>query len=137
MNETQKTSIPGPSGASGPPDCTFVIHGVHTPDALARFAGDEERYRFWLLEFINHGPAAACQIREAITNGSHNAAINLTHAFKGRTGMLGMVELNSIALTLEMALINGEPPALWLEELDRTVNEMVNDITAALGENYS
>jgi len=112
---------------------TLLLSGVQTGAALARFAGDEQRYRHWLIEFISHGPAIAGQIREAIAQGSHEQAIKLSHALKGRTGMLGMAELHSIALSLEMTLRNGEPSTLWLEELERTVDEMSREISSVLG----
>ena len=113
---------------------TLLLRGVQTRAALARFAGDEQRYRHWLIEFVSHGPAIAGQIREAIAQGSHEQAINLSHSLKGRTGMLGMAELHSIALSLEMTLRNGEPTTLWLEELERTVDEMSREISSVLGE---
>ena len=62
---------------SNPSTCTFTIRGVNVQEGLARFAGDENRYRHWLLDFVSHGPAAASQIREAIMNGSQEAAIRL------------------------------------------------------------
>ena len=122
---------------SNPSTCTFTIRGVNVQEGLARFAGDENRYRHWLLDFVSHGPAAASQIREAIMNWSQEAAIRLAHAFKGRTGMLGMPELHSIALSLEMTLRNNEPSNLWLEELEVTVGEMTQAIKTVLGEQGS
>jgi len=110
-----------------------ALHGVLHREGLARFAGDEQRYRHWLLEFVSHGPAVASQIREAIATGAHEQAINLSHALKGRTGMLGMAELHSITLSLEMALRNKEPSTLWLEELERTTDEMSREISSVLG----
>lgn len=112
----------------------FNLRGVQAREALARFAGDQDRYRHWLLEFVSHGPAAALQIRQAIMNGSQDTATTLAHSFKGRTGMLGMVELHSIAQSLEMTLRNSEPTALWLEELELTVAEMSKQISEVLGE---
>ncbi len=112
---------------------SFVIRNVRTCEALARFAGDEDRYRHWLAEFVDHGPAATAQIRQAITGGTQDTAINLVHSLKGRTGMLGMSELHSIALSLEMTLKDGEPTIFWLEELERAVAEMSRDISTALG----
>lgn len=123
MNEIHRATTPG----------TLTLPGVNTREALARFAGDELRYRHWLADFVSHGPAVAGQIRSAIGAGSHEQAITLTHSFKGRTGMLGMTELHSIALSLEMTLRNGEPTALWLDELERTVDETIHAISAALG----
>ena len=70
-------------------------------------------------------------------NGSQEVAVKLAHAFKGRTGMLGMPELHSIALSLEMTLRNNEPSNLWLEELEVTVGEMTQAIKTVLGEQGS
>jgi len=119
---------------SNPATGLQALRGVQTRETLARFAGDEARYRHWLVEFISHGPAAAKQIREAIANGSLETATVLAHSFKGRTGMLGMTELHSIAQSLEMTLRNNEPTALWLEELELTVAEMSKQISDVLGE---
>ena len=119
---------------NNPSTCTFTIRGDNVQEGLARFSGDEGRYRHWLLDFTNHGPEAAVQIRETIMNGTQEAAIRLTHAFKGRAGMLSIPELHSIALSLEMTLRNNEPSSLWLEELELTIKEMTEAITAELGE---
>ena len=111
----------------------LVIRGIRAKEALARFAGDGKRYRHWLTEFITHGPAATAQVREAIARGTHETAIGLVHSLKGRVGMLGMVEIHSIALSLEMSLKNHEPTAFWLEEMERTITEMSQEIAITLG----
>jgi HPt (histidine-containing phosphotransfer) domain-containing protein len=133
MNETRSKPASEQLEANDHPLESIVLRNVRTHEALARFAGDEDRYRHWLIEFVDHGPAAAAQIRQAVTGGSHETAINLVHGLKGRTGMLGMAELHSIALSLEMTLKNGEPTLIWLEELERTVEEMSKEITSVLG----
>ena len=111
----------------------LAIPGINATQAIARFSGDEGRYRYWLSEFVSHGPAAAIQIRHAIDNGTRDTATKLVHALKGRTGMLGMNELHSIAQSLEQCLKNGEPSTLWIEELESTVQEMSKAISSALG----
>lgn len=133
MNAVEKERLTTDERRTEEPGVAFAIRNVRTHEALARFAGDRERYQHWLFDFTTHGPAAASQIRQAIANGSLEAAVNLTHALKGRTGMLGMTELHSIALSLEMTLKNGEPAAFWLEELERTADEMSREILMVLG----
>lgn len=130
-----ETATPASAGGGGTPGSVFSLHNVRASEALARFGGDEDRYRHWLVEFINHGPNAACQIRQAVTNGSQDTAAKLAHALKGRTGMLGMSELHSILQTLEMALRNGEPTLLWLDELENSVQEMSDQIDDLFGKN--
>jgi len=119
-------------GATEPGNPLQAIRGLQTGEALARFAGDTNRYQHWLSEFTTHGPAATAQIRSAITYGTRDTAISLVHSLKGRVGMLGMSELHSIALSLEVSLRNHEPIGLWLEELERTTTEMCQEITGAL-----
>ena len=122
---------------TGDNTASIAIRGIRAKEALARFAGDGKRYTHWLGEFVSHGPAAMAQIREAIARGTQETAIGLVHSLKGRVGMLGMVELHSIALSLEMSLRNQEPTGFWLEELERTIAEMSQEIATALGKNAS
>lgn len=114
------------------PNAFAALKDVRTQEALARFGGDEARYRHWLMDFVSHGPDATTQIRQAIADGSMDAAIKLTHALKGRTGMLGMKELHTISETLELSLRHGEPPSLWLDELESAIDAMRRDIEKAL-----
>lgn len=134
MNTVENLARDTKPPTKSPAGDSLTIRNVRVTEALARFSGDKERYQHWLLEFVGHGPSAVAQIRQAINNGSVETAINLVHALKGRTGMLGMSELHSISLSLEMSLKNGEPTHYWLEELECSINEMSRDITAALGE---
>ncbi len=133
MNTDQPTTTSGDPENTNQACGLSALRNISLAEALARFGGDQARYQHWLIEFIDHGPAATAQIRQAITSGSQSAAIALVHALKGRTGMLGMSELHSISQTLEKALHNGEPPTLWLEELELSVNEMCKAIAQTLG----
>ena len=117
------------------PPTQLSIPGINTTQAIARFSGDEARYRHWLTDFLSHGPAASLQIRQAIDDGTRDAAIKLVHALKGRTGMLGMNELHSITQSLEQCLKNDEPSTLWVEELESTVQEICKAISSTLGPN--
>lgn len=124
-----------PNVAASEPDNNPLppaIRGIRAQEALARFAGDVQRYQHWLAEFTSHAPAVTTQVRDAISKGTREAALGLVHSLKGRAGMLGMVEIHSIALSLEMSLKNREPTAFWLDELERTVDEMSRDIATAL-----
>jgi HPt (histidine-containing phosphotransfer) domain-containing protein len=136
MNKVKEMPAPD-SGHTDRSAGLFVLHNIHTREALARFAGDEERYRHRLIEFIAHGPAATAAIRQAIADGSQETIIDLVHSLKVRTGMLGMAELYSIALSLENTLKNNEPTDFWLEELERTVDEMSKEISRVLVEHRS
>jgi HPt (histidine-containing phosphotransfer) domain-containing protein len=113
--------------------CSFQLHNIRTNEALARFGGDEARLKHWLLDFMTYGTQARANIETAIGGGSQETAVSTIHAFKGRAGMLGMVELHSIAQSLEQCLRNGEPGEIWLDELTRTLSETQAEIGAVLG----
>lgn len=132
INEASNSGNPRAGQGAGQSGQRMLIPNVHVDEALARFAGDMDRYRHWLREFVDHGPAAVAQIRQAIANGSQETAIKLAHALKGRTGMLGMTELHSLSQTLELTLRNGEPTAFWLDELERAADDMARELTTAL-----
>ncbi len=108
------------------------IRGVNSVEALARFSGNAERYRHWVLEFVEFGPAVVREIKAAITAKDRDKARHLTHGLKGRAAILGMSEIQSIASSLELALRNGEPLDLWLDELEETCTEMVQEIQRSL-----
>lgn len=133
VNQDERTVSPDlePPVASASP--FSALRHIRIDEALARFGGDRERFKHWLNEFTQYGPLAASEIREAIGNGSPEAAAKLAHALKGRTGMLGMSELHSISQTLELALRNNDPPEMWLEELETTIDEMRQQIESAFG----
>lgn len=116
----------------GRKSCALLIRNIRTQEGLARFSGDEGRYRHWLGDFLNHGPCTVGKIRDAINSGEQEAASRLIHSFKGRTGMLGMVELHALAVALEMTLRNNEPSTFWLDDLERTVAATCADLTHAL-----
>jgi len=132
MNETKTAGCL--AGAAPERGCSFQLHNVQIKEALARFGGDETWLRHWLLDFRTYGTQAVAAIATAIDGGDSAAAIAQAHALKGRTGMLGMVELHSIAQSLEAALRNGEPSGVWLDELTRTIAETQAEIGKVLGD---
>lgn len=109
------------------------IRGVKTVEALARFSGNVERYRHWILEFVEFGPTAVEEIKAAIMVKDRDKAMHLTHGLKGRAAMLGMSEIQSIASLLELALRKDQPSDLWLGELEETCTEVVQEVQRTLG----
>jgi HPt (histidine-containing phosphotransfer) domain-containing protein len=116
-------------------NCSFRLRNVRYGEAVARFGGDETRFRHWLLDFTGYGVALVGQIRAAIATASIDIAISRAHALKGRVGMLGMADLHALAQALEVALRNGEAVTPGLDELERAVMETSAEISAALGKN--
>ena len=109
------------------------LRGVDTRAGLALLLGNEARYRHWLSDFTVEAPVAARQIRQALTAGESEAASLAAHTLKGRTGMLGMTELNRIAAALEMAIRNAEPAEQFLLDLEQQLAALCTEIQREIG----
>jgi len=83
--------------------------GIDRAAGLARFAGNEQRYRHWLREFLDEAPGYAQRIRQTLDQEGREMARQAAHAIKGRVGMLGMTGLHAVAAALETALKEGQP----------------------------
>ena len=135
MSVKKDESVSSTSGSHESTTASFSIRGIRgirVEEGLARFAGDAARYRFWLAEFLSHGPETAVGIRRAVEMGALDVALSSTHALKGRSGLLGMAEVHLVLQLLEAALRDGEPTRLWLDELEQSVGEVCAAIDEAM-----
>ncbi|MCX7148506.1 MAG: PAS domain S-box protein [Rhodocyclales bacterium] len=118
--------------AATPATGLAALHSIDTQAGLARFAGNETRYRHWLTQFLVDAPGYAAKIRQDIAAGNPDAARQAAHAIKGRVGMLGMTGLHSIVAALEATLNQGAPADELLDQLQATVELLCAEIRAAL-----
>ncbi len=109
-----------------------AMRGVDTVAALTRFFGDEQRYRHWLAKFVEESPSVAPDIRRALATGQTELAIRMAHSFKGRTGTLGLTDLQLKAAALEAALNNALAGVPELRSLERAIDETRREIATAL-----
>ena len=109
-----------------------TIGGVNTAAGLALMMGNTVRYRHWLSSFGEEAPCQVAQIVRAASSNAVDLACSLTHALKGRVGLLGMDELHLMVSRLEAALIQGRPVDAMLDEVRRAVDAMSAEIGAAL-----
>jgi len=131
-----KQQMPTESPAVAPTPAAVglaALRSIDTQAGLARFVGNEERYRHWLTEFVNEAPGYAAQVRQSLTAGNPEAARQSAHAVKGRVGMLGMTELHPIASALEAALMQGAPTDALLDQLQAMIELLCAEIKAGLG----
>jgi signal transduction histidine kinase/CheY-like chemotaxis protein len=128
LDPVEPTRTQGKPSAGGFP----VLKGIDTAGGIARLAGNEERYRHWLADFVEEGPATARQIRQTLAAGNNEAARQLAHAFKGRVGMLGMNEVHRVVSELEAALKRGDPVEGWLNKLEQVIEQTRHDIKRTL-----
>jgi PAS domain S-box-containing protein len=110
-----------------------ALPSIDTQAGLARFMGNEKRYRHWLLEFVTEAPGYAAQIRQNLAAGNTDAARKSAHAIKGRVGMLGMTGLLPIAAALEAALAHSAPTDGLIDQLHSTIGPLCAEIQTGLG----
>jgi HPt (histidine-containing phosphotransfer) domain-containing protein len=113
-----------------------AMRGIDTRGGLALFIGDEARYRHWLTNFVEEAPGYVAQIRAAVASGHPEQGSSSAHILKGRGGMLGMGELQSIASALETAIDTHAPASELLEKaihLELIATQMTEEINRALG----
>jgi PAS domain S-box-containing protein len=110
-----------------------ALCSIDTQAGLARFAGNESRYRHWLTEFLAEAPAYTARIRQALAAGKPEEARQSAHTIKGRVGMLGMTGLHGIAAALEAALKQGAPIDDVLGQLQTAVDLLCMEIRSGLG----
>jgi two-component system sensor histidine kinase/response regulator len=110
-----------------------ALHSIDTQAGLARFVGNEARYRHWLMEFLTEAPDYTTRIRETLATGNQEAARQIAHAIKGRVGMLGMTGLHPIATALEAALMQGAPTDELLKQLQAMAEHLCAEIQSAFG----
>ncbi|MDO8787120.1 MAG: PAS domain S-box protein [Sulfuritalea sp.] len=130
-----KQQLPADSpGTVTPPAAVGLaaLCSIDTRAGLARFAGNEPRYRHWLTEFLVDAPGYAATIRQDVAAGNPDAACQAAHAIKGRVGMLGMTGLHSMVAALEAALKQDAPSDELLDELQGKVERLCAEIRAAL-----
>ena len=105
-----------------------ALHGVDVAAALARFGGNEDRYRHWLAEFVATSGEIPDQIRSEITAGQRDKANVTAHTFKGRVGMLAMTDLHGIVAALESALREGTSNDELISRLEQSLSQMRDEL---------
>jgi two-component system sensor histidine kinase/response regulator len=100
--------------------------------ALARFGGNDARYRHWLGKFVEESPALTPKVRNALATGRRDEAVTLAHTFKGSAATLGLTKLGALAEALEAAIRHGRPAVPELRQLERAIDEARLAIAQAL-----
>ncbi|MBS1196394.1 MAG: hypothetical protein H6R18_179 [Proteobacteria bacterium] len=108
------------------------LRTIDTETGLARFAGNEKRYRHCLTNFIKEAPDFTTEIQRSLAAGELEQARKSVHAIKGQTGMLGMNDLHAIATELEAAFQRGDAPHDLINSLQLTIQKLCDELTGAL-----
>ncbi len=110
------------------------IAGVDSVEALDRFAGNHERYRHWLRQFVDESVHFLPTIDRHLDAGDRKRARQTAHAFKGRVGMLGLRELHGLTGALERMIQEQQPLTDLRRQIARVIHSLRGKLLAALGE---
>ncbi len=110
------------------------IAGVDSVEALDRFAGNRERYRHWLRQFVDESVNFLPTVERHLDAGDRKRARQTAHAFKGRVGMLGLRELHGLAGALERMILEQQPLGDLRRQIARVIDSLRSKLRAALGE---
>jgi signal transduction histidine kinase/HPt (histidine-containing phosphotransfer) domain-containing protein len=113
-------------------DALAAIAGLDRDAALQRFAGNRERYRYWLEEFVVQAPAFATGVDRLLADGAREAARQAVHAFRGRVGMLGMGGIDRLAAALEQAISADQASEGVRRQLAQAIDGMCEALRASL-----
>ncbi|MBL8398266.1 MAG: PAS domain S-box protein [Candidatus Accumulibacter sp.] len=110
------------------------IAGVDSVEALDRFAGNQERYRYWLRRFVDESVHFLPTVERLLNAGDHQRARQTAHAFKGRVGMLGLRELHGLAGAFERMILERQPLGDLRRKIARVIDDLRGKLRSALGD---
>src|SRR5690606_21917585 len=103
-----------PSLASDPPPATVPllpeIPGLDQAAALERMLDNRALYLRLLRRFVDEHAAVPERLRELLTAGRADEAVDLLHRLKSLAATLGAVELQALSARLETLLQAGDDP---------------------------
>jgi PAS domain S-box-containing protein len=108
------------------------IEGLECANALARFSGNRERYRYWLGSFVEDSQQFIRQLDELLADGMQEQAQICVHSFKAEVSMLGMPQVYAAVAALEAALAERKPTAALRAECSAEVFAMREKLRAGL-----
>jgi PAS domain S-box-containing protein len=125
--ESGLAEIDAPPAAS----CLAALRTVDVETGLSRFSGSEERYRYWLLKFLEEAASTVTALGSALSGSTPESAGELIHSFKGRAGMLALTDLHRIAIAVDAAIANGTANEELLQSMDDEIRRVSEEIATA------
>ena len=124
--------LPPGSATDSANSALSALRGIDSAAALSRFAHNEERYRYWLMEFAADAPTYTAELRRLLATHETEPARKFAHAIKGRVGLLGMNDLHAIASAIEAAIRHGQPSGDLLDRLHQEATALCDEIHSVL-----
>ena len=94
---------------------------------------EPHRYLTFLHEFMGTYGQSITLLKDLLSSGAHDDALELAHALRGTSGMIGVAGVEKLAQSLEHALKTGQEMSEILELADRIDEKLDNIGKSILG----
>jgi len=110
----------------------YRISGLDVDDALERLLNNETLYIKLIQRFVNERRTIVDDIENAVAEQHFNQALHQAHSFKSLAGTIGAVELQALALQMELELQQEKMTEDLLHALRITLNRMLEELHMSL-----
>ena len=110
----------------------YRISGLDVDQALERLLNNETLYLKLIKRFVNERRTIADDIERAVTEHNFSQALYQAHSFKSLAGTIGAVELQAIALQIELELHQEKVAEDLLHALRTALNTMLDELQTSL-----
>lgn len=110
----------------------YRISGLDVDQALERLLNNETLYLKLIKRFVNERRTIADDIERAVTEHNFSQALYQAHSFKSLAGTIGAVELQAIALQIELELQQEKVAEDLLQSLRVALNTMLDELHTSL-----
>jgi len=110
----------------------YRVSGLDVDQALERLLNNETLYLKLIARFIQERSDIVDVIETAITAKNLNEASSQAHSFKSLAGTIGAVELQALALQIELELLQEKDPQYLLKSLRVSMDELLMELRDSL-----
>jgi signal transduction histidine kinase/CheY-like chemotaxis protein len=110
----------------------YRISGLDVDQALERLLNNETLYLKLIKRFVNERRTIADDIERAVAEHNFSQALYQAHSFKSLAGTIGAVELQALALQIELELQQEKVAEDLLQSLRAALNTMLDELQTGL-----
>jgi two-component system, sensor histidine kinase and response regulator len=110
----------------------YRISGLDVDQALERLLNNETLYIKLIKRFVNERRTIVDDIEHAIAEQNFSQALYQAHSFKSLAGTIGAVELQALALQIELELQQEKVAEDLLQSLRAALNTMLDELQTGL-----
>jgi two-component system sensor histidine kinase/response regulator len=110
----------------------YRISGLDVDQALERLLNNETLYLKLIKRFVNERRTIVDDIERAVAEQNFSQALYQAHSFKSLAGTIGAVELQALALQIELELQHEKLAEDLLHSLRAALNNMLDELQTGL-----